>query len=231
MAGSVPLRCRRRSVAQRVPVQGEGAVGRRARGPSRTRVSPSRQASPGGGAANTSTRPSNPRTGVGIDVGPAALVVEADVAADDREGEGPARLGHPVDALGELPHDLGMFGVAEVQAVDDGHRRRPHAGQVGHALGQRERRAGPGIERAVAGIGVGGHRHPARGVGQAGTGQAQERGVTARADHGVQEELVVVLAEDPARRAQQGQQVGGAVVAAGRAGRPATATGAWRGRS
>ena len=129
--------------------------------------------------------------------------------------EGPAGFGHPVDALRELPHDLGVLGVAEVQAVDHGHRRRPDAGQVGHALGQRQRRAGPGVEGAGAGIGVGGHRHAAVGGGQPGTGQPQQRGVAARSDHRVQEELVVVLAVDPARRAQQRQQVGAAVVRRG----------------
>ena len=45
------------------------------------------------------------------------LVVEADVAAGNRRIEGAARLGDPFDRLDELPHDLGTFGIAEVQAV------------------------------------------------------------------------------------------------------------------
>ena len=60
-----------------------------------------------------------------VDVVARGLVVEADVAADDRDAERPARLGHAVDRLGELPHHLGMLGVAEVEAVDE--RERPRA--------------------------------------------------------------------------------------------------------
>ena len=55
----------------------------------------------------------------GVDVATARLVVEADVAADDREVERHARLAHPVDHLRELPHHLGVLGVAEVQAVHE----------------------------------------------------------------------------------------------------------------
>ena len=54
----------------------------------------------------------------------AGLVVEAHVAAGDRRLERAARVGHPADRLGELPHHLGPLRVAEVQAVGDRERRR-----------------------------------------------------------------------------------------------------------
>ena len=59
---------------------------------------------------------------------------------------------------------------------------------------------------------VGGHGDAALRARQAGTGQPQQCGVRARADHGVEEQLVVVLAVDPAGRAQQRQEIGLAVV-------------------
>src|SRR5580693_688608 len=42
-------------------------------------------------------------------------------------------------------------------------------------------------------------------------GESEQRRVGARPGHGVEEELVVVLAVDPARRAQQGEEVAGGV--------------------
>ena len=88
----------------------------------------------------------------GVDVGAPALVVEADVAPDDGQVQGPAGLGHPVDALGELPHHLGVLGVPEVEAVDHGDRGGADAGQVGHPLGQRRARCrGAGRARTPAG--------------------------------------------------------------------------------
>ena len=50
------------------------------------------------------------------------LVVEADVAAHDREVERAAGLGHAFDAADDLAHDLGPLRVAEVQVVGDGER-------------------------------------------------------------------------------------------------------------
>ena len=64
--------------------------------------------------------------GVGIDGLAVGLVVEADVAAGDRNVERAAGLGDPLDRFDELPHDLGPLRVAEVQAVRgaDRHARR-----------------------------------------------------------------------------------------------------------
>ena len=64
--------------------------------------------------------------GVGIDRLAVGLVVEADVAAGDRDVERAARLGDALDRLDELPHDLRPLRVAEVQAVGgaDRHARR-----------------------------------------------------------------------------------------------------------
>src|SRR5688572_25388878 len=65
------------------------------------------------------------------------LVVERDVAGDDGELERPARFADALDGAHELPHDRGPLGVAEVEVVCDGERRRANCGEVAPALGHR----------------------------------------------------------------------------------------------
>ncbi len=159
--------------------------------------------------------------GGGVDVAPPALVVQADVAPDDGNAERQARLGHAVDGLGELPHDLGVFRVAEVQAVDQGHRASAHAGHVERRFGHHQSGAGAGVEGTPATVAVRGQGHasargrPGRRRRQPGRLQAQQDGVAPRGHHRVQEQLVVVLPVHPRRVDQHGQQVGAAVVGRG----------------
>ena len=61
-----------------------------------------------------------------IDGPPVVLVVERDVARDDRQAERLAGQRHPLDRLGQLVADVGGLGVSEVEAVGD--RGRPGAG-------------------------------------------------------------------------------------------------------
>ena len=75
-------RGRRRAVTRR----GRPCAGGRAR----RGGAPSTSRTPGGRRRSRSTMPSTPTTGVGSMSRPAALVVEADVAADDRDAEGAA---------------------------------------------------------------------------------------------------------------------------------------------
>ena len=75
-------------------------------------------------------QPEHARDRRGVDVVVARRVVEADVAADHRDAERLARLAHPLDDLGELPHHLGMLGVAEVEAVHERDRPRADARDV-----------------------------------------------------------------------------------------------------
>ena len=69
-----------------------------------------------------------------MDVGAARLVVEADVAPDDRQFERETGLRHAIDRFRELPHDDRVLRVSEVQTVDDRFRRHPDTRQVRHAL-------------------------------------------------------------------------------------------------
>ena len=78
--------------------------------------------------------PTRPTTGVGK-IGPGArLVVERDVAADDRDRERAAGVREAGDRARELPGDVGLLRVAEVEAVGEPERLGADAGEVGAAL-------------------------------------------------------------------------------------------------
>ena len=47
----------------------------------------------------------------------ARLVVERHITRDDRVVESQTRLAHAFDRAGELAHDLGLFGIAEIHVV------------------------------------------------------------------------------------------------------------------
>src|SRR5918993_821127 len=94
--------------------------------------------------------PDHTHGGGGVDCAPVGLVVEADVAAYDRRPEDLARLGHPLDALGELVVAVGFLRAAEVEAVGNGNGLRPHAREVEVGFGDRCGPAASRIEAAVA---------------------------------------------------------------------------------
>ena len=145
------------------------------------------------------------------------LVVEADVAAGDRNAQCRTAIGETADRLGELPHHAGILRRAEVEAV--GHRDRGGAGDgdVAVRLGQRELGTGVGVEQRVAARRVGGHRDAAAG----GLVDAQHAAVGVLGQHGVAAHVAVVLLGDerPAaqvRTAQQRKQSRAQLVAGGR---------------
>ena len=82
------------------------------------------------------------------------LVVEADVAADDRHVERAAGLGEAVDRARELVHDLRALGVPEVQAVGDADRLGAGADEVAAHLGDGHLRALFGGELDEAAVAV-----------------------------------------------------------------------------
>ena len=155
-----------------------------------------------------------------VDVAPPGLVVERDVAADDRDGERLAGLRHAVDRLRELPHHLGVLRIAEVQAVHEGERDRAGARDVERRLGDGRRGTGPRVDGAPPGVPVDTHRERLALPGKPGGGELEDRGVPlARADHRVQEQLVVVLAVDGSRVGEELQQVPARVRGRGQAAR------------
>src|SRR6266852_9790442 len=92
------------------------------------------------------------------------LVVERDVAADDRCAEGNASIADAADAIGELTHDLRPFRRAEVEAVGD--RDWPAAADrdVARGLCHGLLAALVRIEEAVKRIDVAGNRQRAAGA-------------------------------------------------------------------
>src|SRR5205814_34370 len=60
----------------------------------------------------------------------ACLVVERDVAGDDGDAEGLGRTRDPLDRLTELPPDLGLLRVAEVEAIGESERLAAGTGDV-----------------------------------------------------------------------------------------------------
>ena len=136
----------------------------------------------------------------GQDADAAGLVVEGDVAGDDREVQRPAGLGHSLDAADELAHDGRPLGIAEVEAVGDGQRPRADGGEVAPGLRHRLRPARGGIGGAVAGRAVGGEREA---LGRA--VDAHHGGIAARRLHRVRHHHVIVLLPDPALGAEIGR--------------------------
>lgn len=76
--------------------------------------------------------PHHPERGCGLDLRPelVALVIERDVAADDRDLHPPRRIPKTKDTLFELPVDLRVFGTGEVEAVDETERVGAETGKV-----------------------------------------------------------------------------------------------------
>ena len=138
--------------------------------------------------------------GRGQDAGALGLVVEADIAAHDREVERAAGVGHPGDGGGELAHDLGLLGIAEVHVVGDGERPGAHGTEVAPGFGD-------GLLTAFLRVGLAVAR---RAVGREGEGEimaldADHGGVgSAGSPHGLAADGAVVLVPDPGARAQVG---------------------------
>src|SRR5579862_3977625 len=83
-----------------------------------------------------------------------SFVVETYVAAGDRGIEFLAGLGDAVDDLRKLPHDVGLFGIAEVEAVGGADRCRSGASNFARGFRDGVHGAEPWIEIAPASVAV-----------------------------------------------------------------------------
>ena len=126
------------------------------------------------------------------------LVVERDIARDDREGEGLAGGADTLDRLDELAHQFRLFGVAEVQIVGGGERLGADGGQVAPAFGDRLHAALQRVGLAIARRHVGGEGQR---LGRMAV-DAHDAGVAARPLQRIALDQRVVLLEHPAARAQ-----------------------------
>ena len=136
-----------------------------------------------------------------IDGDAAGLVVQRNVAARDGYAQLLATVGQAAHGLGELPHDVGVLGGAEVQAVGDGRRTSTGGRDVSVGLGERELRAGVRVQAGVATVAVGGQGHAQTGF----LVHTDHAGVIRHGHGGVALHIVVVLAGDPVLGAQVGR--------------------------
>ena len=79
-----------------------------------------------------------------------SLVVKRDIARDDRHIERGAGFGHAFYTANKLPHDLGLFGIAEIHAVCGRQRLCTDSGEVAIAFGNRLPAAFDRIGLAIA---------------------------------------------------------------------------------
>ena len=142
-----------------------------------------------------------------VDRAAVGLVVEGDVARHDGNAEHLARARHALDRLGQLPRDLGLLRVAEVETVGCGKGATSRAGDVAGGLEDRAGARGPcGRRRGAAGA-VERDGEPA----QRGP-EAQNGCVEARPPHrSGPDEVVVALVDGPAaadvRRGEQREEL------------------------
>ena len=141
-----------------------------------------------------------------VDRAPVGLVVERDVARDDRNAQRLASLRHSLDRLGELPRDLALLRVAEVETVRQPDRLGAGAGDVARRLEHGERAARPRPEATHAALAV-----ERDGESAVAGPKPQHGGVQPRPAHGARADEVVVAAVDPlpaadVRRAEQLEQ-------------------------
>ena len=162
-------------------------------------VDASRIASPASPAAGYSPHVGHetdaPDDGCRMDRAAVGVVVERDVARDDRQTESLARLRHPLDHLRELPPDLRLLRVAEVEAIGEPEWLSPCTGDVPGRFEDRRCATGERVERAEATGSVERDREPS-----IGGPQPQHRGVEAGPANGSRlDELVVAARHERAR--------------------------------
>jgi hypothetical protein len=132
-----------------------------------------------------------------VDRAPIRVVVERDVAGDDGNAERLAGSGHAFDRLGQLPRDLGLLRVAEVEAVGDRERLAAGAGHVARRFEDGRRAAGVRVEAGHAAGTVEADREAAIRGAQSKDGRVEPWPADRpRADE------VVVAAEDPGPAAE-----------------------------
>ena len=170
--------------------------------PARNKESPSRQCP---GTRRTSVdEPDTADDRRRMDREPVGLVVERDVSGDDRDSERLAGERHPLDRLRELPGDLGLLGIPEVEAVGEGERMSPGARDVPYGFEHGEHAPRARIQERKPPGAVERNRQPSEGGPE-----LEHRGVESRPPYRPRLDELVVLPVDPraAREVRRGEQL------------------------
>src|SRR5262245_23324341 len=138
--------------------------------------------------------PDRPDDGRGMDRAPVRLVVERDVAGHDRHAERAARRAHALDRLRQLPGDLGLLRVAEVEAVREADRLAARARDVPGRLEDGKRAAEPRVEAGDPTLAVEAERETAHRRAEPNDGRVQ----TGTANRAGADELVVAAIDERA---------------------------------
>ena len=146
-----------------------------------------------------------------------SFVIKADVAPGNGDFQFLTSFGDPVNHLRELPHDVRLLRVSEVQAIGRPDRRRARTGHVARGFGHSVHGSQPRIQIAPAAVAVECHRQASsllRSLNPDHAGIAR-----ARAFDGVGLHHMIVLLPDPTlaaniRACQQTLQVAGKIPAA-----------------
>ena len=108
---------------------------------------------------------------------PIGFVVKRDIAGNDGKIERATRRAHAFQTTDKLPHNLGPFRIAEIQAIGNGKRRSTGGTDIAIGFGHGLPATGHGICQTIARGNVGGQSE-----GLVGAVNAHQRGVPAGAD-------------------------------------------------
>src|SRR4030095_1528586 len=87
-----------------------------------------------------------------------SFIIETHVATHNRNVEGETGGAHALNHLCELPHHLGIFRTAEVQAIRETDGARADASEIARRLHHRQYAADVRVQIAVAAVAVPGQR-------------------------------------------------------------------------
>ena len=129
------------------------------------------------------------------------LIVETDISARHRQIKRPARLGHSLHSLTQLPENLRIVRISIVQIIGQPERHRSGAGQIPAGLRHQRFRSLPGILRTPPAIPVQrhGHMHPS----STRFFDPQDRRIASGTHHRPQSHHVIVLVPDPTPRSSR----------------------------
>ena len=132
-------------------------------------------------------------TGVGMMACLVGLIVERDIAGDDRTIKGKGGISQSLNGLRQLRHDVRVFGIAKIEVVGECQRARAHRTQIAITLGRSQSRAVPRVKSRGARVRITGE-----GYGPAVVVNADDCRIASRCLHGIGHDMTIILFKNPA---------------------------------